>query len=339
MQIRVVPRIFVPLPLNGKGAFFMERGATYLPIIIAQDLPAAKVLKQETIYAIKDQQAKHQDIRPMKIGIINLMPDKIQTETQLLRLLSMSPLQIDVRLLRMTHHVSKHTSQAHLTKFYATTAEMKAENLDGLIITGAPIEQKPFEEIDYWDELCDILEWSQTHCTSVMHICWGAQAAMYHHYNIKKTRYREKLLGVFEQTIVQDHPTLRGFSKQFYCPHSRFTGIDEQALQKSDLDVLATSHKTGPAIVASKNQKNLFLFGHLEYETDTLLKEYQRDLMTGKAKKPEHYFIEDDPNKGVINTWQSHASLFFLNWIHDTYQRTPFDETQIGQVECRLTEN
>lgn len=310
-----------------------------MPIIIAKELPAAKILKEETIYAIRDQQAQHQDIRPLKIGIINLMPDKIQTETQLLRLLSMSPLQIDVRLLRMTNHVSKHTSQDHLTKFYATTEEMKAENLDGLIITGAPIEQKPFEEIDYWEELCDILEWSQTHCTSVLHICWGAQAALYQHYGIQKRRYTEKLLGVFAQKVQHTHPVLRGFSEEFYCPHSRFTGIDEDALMASELLVLAQNQQTGPAIIASPNGKNLFLLGHLEYETKTLDQEYQRDQLQGQAVLPENYYIQNDPQKGIINTWQSHASLFFLNWIHDTYQRTPYDETKIGQVECILTEN
>lgn len=306
-----------------------------MPIIIARDLPAAEILKKESIFALSDQSAQRQDIRPLKIGIVNLMPKKIQTETQLLRLLSMSPLQLDIRLVRMANHKSKNTNENHLKKFYRTPKEMMKENLDGLIITGAPVEQKPFEDVDYWSELVEIMSWSQTHCTSILHICWGAQAGLFHHYGVEKTLYEKKLFGVFSQTILHAHPLLRGFSNPFASPQSRYTGICEEQIPNTPLTVLAKSTETGPNILVSNNRKNIFLLGHFEYDTKTLEEEYLRDQQTGVAtEKPQYYYQEDDQhNETIPNTWRSNASLLFMNWVNDVYQRTPFDLTQVGQAE------
>lgn len=305
-----------------------------MPIIIPQDLPAAKVLSEENIFALSDRSASQQDIRPLKIGIVNLMPNKIQTETQLLRLLSLSPLQLDIRLVRMANHISKNTSEHHLLKFYRTVEEMKAENLDGLIITGAPVEQKPFVEVDYWSELVEIMEWSQTHCTSVLHICWGAQAGLFHHYGIEKIPYEEKLFGIFAQKIYDFQPIVRGFSDYFFSPQSRYTGIQEEQLQAKPLTIIAGSREVGPSMLSSTNHKNIFLLGHFEYDTNTLKEEYLRDVTAGlETALPENYFRFEDVQQAVQNTWRSNASLLFLNWIHDVYQRTPFDLAKVGQVE------
>ena len=306
-----------------------------MPIIIAQDLPAAKILKAESIFALTDHSAQQQDIRPLKIGIVNLMPNKIQTEIQLLRLLSMSPLQLDIRLVRMANHKSRNTSERHLQKFYRTPDEMKKENLDGLIITGAPVEQKPFQAVDYWSELVEIMDWSQEHCTSVLHICWGAQAGLFHHYGVEKTLCKEKLFGIFSQNIFQNHPAIRGFSDPFASPQSRYTGIRLDQLKSAPLTILTSSEEIGPSMLASNNRKNLFVMGHFEYDTKTLHEEYLRDLQAGlDTAKPKYYYQNDDPeNQQIPNSWRSHASLLFMNWVNDVYQRTPFDLEQVGKIE------
>ncbi|WP_430611447.1 homoserine O-succinyltransferase [Enterococcus sp. DIV0876] len=299
-----------------------------MPIIIPKELPAASLLQKENIFALLQHKAVQQEIRPLKIAIVNLMPQKIATENQLLRLLSQSPLQIDVTLLKMTCHESKHTSLNHMEKFYQTFSKIKPQRFDGLIITGAPVEKIPFEAIDYWQELQDIMKWSQTNCTSVLHICWGAQAGLYYHYGVDKVRYPQKLFGVFEQAVTHFHPLVRGFDDVFFTPHSRYTGIDEAQLKQTSLEVLAAGDDTGPTIFVSKDHKNVFLLGHFEYHTSTLKEEYLRDLARGlETPLPKNYFADDRLGGKITNRWRGHASLFFSNWVNETYQRTPYDLT------------
>lgn len=294
-----------------------------MPIIIPKELPAAAIL-QHNIFALQEKWAVKQEIRPLKIAILNLMPQKITTENQLLQLLSQSPLQIEVKLVKMQQHESKNTSSHHLEKFYVPFQSIQEEQLDGLIITGAPVEKMPFAAVDYWQELQEVMAWSQTNCTSVLHICWGAQAGLYYHYQIDKTRYQQKLFGIFEQQVTRSHPLIRGFDDSFKMPHSRYTGINEAQLQQAPLAVIAASAETGPAILVSDDHKNVFLLGHFEYHTETLKEEYLRDQAKGLSTRiPENYFA--DSQGTIVNRWRGHASLFFSNWIHETYQRTPYD--------------
>ncbi|HCE11351.1 homoserine O-succinyltransferase [Enterococcus sp.] len=299
-----------------------------MPIIIPKELPAATVLQKENVFALLQHKAAQQEIRPLKIAIVNLMPQKIATENQLLRLLSQSPLQIEVTLLKMADHESKNTSLNHMEKFYEAFSVIQQQRFDGLIITGAPVEKMPFEAIDYWQELQEIMAWSQTNCTSVLHICWGAQAGLYYHYGIDKVRYPQKLFGVFEQEVTHFHPLVRGFDDVFYTPHSRYTGIDETKLPQLPLEVLAAGRETGPTMFVSENHKNVFLLGHFEYHTTTLNEEYLRDMERGlDTALPSHYFANDHLGGKITNRWRGHASLFFSNWINETYQRTPYDLT------------
>lgn len=303
-----------------------------MPINIPNGLPAKAILESEKIFALEEEVAQKQDIRPLKIVILNLMPKKIETETQILRLISKSPLQVDIDFLMVSGHVSKNTNADHLVKFYATFDEIKQQNYDGLIITGAPVEHLAFEEVDYWEELCEIMEWSKQHVYSTIHICWGAQAGLYYHYGIQKRLLKEKLFGIFPQQLCDEYNFLtNGFDEIHLTPHSRHTAIDEAALQKvSQLEVLSKSEMTGSNIIATPDFRQIFILGHLEYGKETLAQEYFRDLNQGKPIKiPYHYFPEDDPQKEPVFSWRSHANLLYRNWLNYVYQMTPFDLTDL----------
>lgn len=304
-----------------------------MPINIPNNLPAYTVLNNENIFVKTDADAKHQDIRPLRIAIVNLMPKKIETETQLLRLLSNTPIQVDIELIQMASHVTKNTSAEHLTKFYKTFADVKKELFDGLIITGAPVEQIPFEEVDYWGELCQIMEWSRRHVYSVLHICWGAQAGLYYHYGIPKYDLPQKMFGIFpHKAEVANHPLLRGFDEVFSVPHSRHTEIRRMDVEKvRDLKILAFSNESGVNIIADKEERRFFLLGHFEYDRFTLANEYFRDKDKGLAiQVPKHYFPYDDPSQPPHFNWRAHANLLFSNWInYCVYQKTPYDLNEL----------
>jgi homoserine O-succinyltransferase len=307
-----------------------------MPINIPASLPANTLLQQENIFVMEEERASHQDIRPLKIAILNLMPKKIETETQLLRLLSNSPLQIDLELLQTASHISKNTPEKHLFKYYKTHADVKTEYFDGLIVTGAPVEQMPFEQVDYWPELCEIFEWSKTHVYSTFHICWGAQAGLYYHYGIPKYDLPQKMFGVFPHQVLQPlHPLLRGFDETFYVPHSRHTEVRRDDIQNCpDLEILTESAQSGVHIVADKTGRQFFVTGHSEYDRDTLASEYFRDLEKGlPIQLPSHYFEEDDPQKPPKMLWRSHANLLFVNWLnYFVYQQTPYNLLEMGNA-------
>ncbi|AYW47239.1 homoserine O-succinyltransferase [Tetragenococcus osmophilus] len=297
-----------------------------MPLKLANDLPVKQLLEKENIFALKNDQALQQDIRPLKIAILNLMPGKIETELQLLRLLSQSPLQIDIDFIQMKSHTSKHTDITYLNKYYLTFDQIKAKYFDGLIITGAPIEQLAFEEVDYWKELTEVLKWSQTHTTSTLHICWGAQAALYYHYGINKTKYSNKLFGVYENSIIDEHPLLRGFSDVFFAPQSRYTSIDENQVAQAPITVLTENKTVGSLMLVSNDQQNVFILGHMEYDTQTLHDEYQRDQSQGlSTTSPKNYYFGSPKKENIKNQWRSEAYLFYHNWLNDIYQRTPYE--------------
>lgn len=300
-----------------------------MPIKVQSNLPAIKVLESENIFVMPNEVALRQDIRPLKILILNLMPTKIETETQLLRLLGNSPLQIDIELLQMASHTSKNTSPHHLTTFYKTFSQVKDESFDGMIITGAPVEQIAFEEVDYWDELCEIMEWSKHNVYSTFHICWGAQAGLYYHYGIKKFQLPEKLSGVYSHNILKPlHPLMRGFDDTFQIPHSRHTGVSEEDIRKClGLEVLAVSDKAGVAVVSNKTGRQVFITGHAEYDRETLANEYFRDKNKGlDPNVPYNYFPDDDASKTPPMVWRSNATLLYTNWLnYFVYQATPYD--------------
>lgn len=300
-----------------------------MPIKVQSNLPAIKILESENIFVMPEERAMAQDIRPLKIVILNLMPTKIVTETQLLRLLGNSPLQVDIELLQMATHKSKNTSRRHLTTFYKTFDEIRDQRFDGMIITGAPVELMDFEEVDYWDELCEIMDWSRTNVYSTMHICWGAQAGLYYRYGVRKFEFIEKLSGVFEHRILNPlHPLLRGFDETFRLPHSRYTGVVESdILKQPNLEILAAGKKAGVSIVGRKNGREFYILGHAEYDRDTLAEEYSRDINKGlDVHIPDNYFPDDDPSKTPKLVWRSYASLLFSNWLnYYVYQQTPYD--------------
>lgn len=299
-----------------------------MPIKISDQLPAFKILESENIFVMPEERAVHQDIRPLSIVILNLMPKKIETETQLLRLLGNSPLQIDIELLQISSHVSKNTSAEHLTKFYKTFDEIKGQRFDGMIITGAPVENLPFEEVDYWDELCEIMDWSRTHVYSTFHICWGAQAGLYHHYGVPKHPLPQKLFGIFRHdTRACSHPLLRGFDESFFAPHSRHTTVEVSDVGSAGLEILSTSPEAGLYIAASKDGRQVFVSGHSEYDRDTLAQEYWRDKEKGlPIEVPVNYYPGNDPTKKPLLTWRSHANLLYVNWLnYYVYQETPYD--------------
>jgi len=300
-----------------------------MPLIIPNRLPAAETLKKENIFTMRAARAQTQDIRPLRIVIVNLMPTKIATETQLARVLANSPLQVELTLVHMDSHEAKNISQSHLDSFYKTIDEVKHQKFDGMILTGAPVEQIPFEDVDYWDELKGIMEWSKTNVYSTVHICWGAQAALYYHYGIPKYPVDKKIFGIFEQRVVRPlNPLMRGFDEVFFAPHSRHTTIKkEDVLKHKELRILAESPESGIHILATDDGKQIFILGHQEYDKETLGTEYFRDMEKGlPIDIPKNYFIDDDPAKEPIFRWRSHASLLFTNWLnYYVYQETPFD--------------
>ncbi len=305
-----------------------------MPIKIPDTLPAYGVLESENIFVMSEKRAATQDIRPLKIVILNLMPTKITTETQLMRLLSNSPLQIEITLLKTSSHESKNTSKEHLSAFYHTFSEIKQQKFDGMVITGAPVEDMDFERVDYWEELCEIMEWSKNNVYSCFHICWGAQAALYYHYGIKKHPLDQKLFGVFRhKVLIPSHPLLRGFNEYFYAPHSRHSTVLTEDIEACPaLDILAHSEKTGVYIAASHDMRRIFVTGHSEYDFDTLKNEYLRDKAKGyEIALPENYFPDNNPDNEPVNFWRSHAHLLYSNWLnYFVYQRTPFEITDIN---------
>lgn len=300
-----------------------------MPVKIPDGLPAREALEKENIFIMGHNRAEGQDIRPLKILILNLMPTKSITEVQLLRLLSNTPLQIEVELMQTASYTSKNTSAEYLDQFYTTFDAVKNKRYDGMIITGAPVEKLPFEEVDYWPELCRILDWSKKNVYSVFHICWGAQAALYHFYGLDKYDLPEKLSGVYlHDNLAPAHPLLRGFDDQFFAPHSRYSQVDEEALKKvPELQILAASPQAGLYLAAHKNGRQFFATGHGEYDRDTLAKEYERDVKRGlNPRVPENYFPQDDPTQTPLLTWRSHEMLLFSNWLnYFVYQGTPYD--------------
>jgi homoserine O-succinyltransferase/O-acetyltransferase len=308
---------------------FSEKGDVKLPINIPKQLPAREILEKENIFIMDDDRAFHQDIRPLNILVLNLMPEKQKTETQLLRLLGNSPLQINVLFLKTDSYVSKTTSQHHLDQFYVSFSHVKHKKFDGLIITGAPVELLEFEEVNYWKELTEIMEWSKQHITSTLHICWGAQSALYYHYGIGKYQLPQKCSGVYSHTVNdRKEKLMRGFDDCFLAPHSRNTDVSIESIHANPkLKLLSSSEEAGAFIVSSLDGRHIMVTGHLEYETRTLAQEYERDIKKGlQIKMPEHYFPHDNPLLEPVNTWRSHAHLLFSNWLnYYVYQETPFE--------------
>lgn len=304
-----------------------------MPINIPNNLPAYEVLTNENIFVMTEERAIHQDIRPLRIAIFNIMPTKIVTETQLLRLVGNSPLQVDIVLLHPRTYKSKHTPEEHLKTFYKTFDQVKDEAFDGMIITGAPVERMEFEEVDYWRELTDVMEWSRENVYCTMFICWAALAGLYHFYNIPKYPLREKMFGVFEHRVcVKNVKLLRGFDDVFYAPHSRHSEVRREDVEKvPELEILAESDEAGIYIIRSRDDRQIFVTGHSEYDPLTLKAEYERDLAKGlDIKIPKHYFPDDDPTKTPVVRWRSHANLLFSNWLnYYVYQETPYDLNEL----------
>lgn len=300
-----------------------------MPINIPDKLPAKKILEKENVFVMGKNRAIHQDIRPLKIALVNLMPLKIETETQILRMLSNTPVQVEFELLRTASHDSIHTSQEHLKGFYKTFKDIKKHRFDGLIITGAPVEHLEFTDVDYWDELQEIMDWSDKNVTSTLHICWAAQAGLYHHYGIKKYPTSRKVFGVFHHRVLnRQSPLMRGFDDNFFAPHSRHTEIRASDIKKKKkLEILSQSDEAGVYIVASCDGSKIFVTGHSEYDPHTLQKEYERDLGKGlPIDVPKNYFPFDDPKNVPLFTWRSHAFLLYSNWLnYYVYQTTPYN--------------
>lgn len=308
-----------------------------MPIRIPDNLPAGEVLNSENIFVMFEDRAYHQDIRPLKIAILNIMPTKITTETQLLRLLGNTPLQIEPVLLYPASYIPKNTPEEHLAAFYKTFDEIRHKHFDGLIITGAPVEQMPFEQVEYWEELTQIMDWSLTNVYSTLHICWGAQAGLYYHYGIPKYDIPKKLFGIFPHTKNKEYvKLLRGFDDVFYVPHSRHTEVRRQDIEKiDDLEILSESEEAGVYLVSSKDGRHIFATGHSEYDPLTLKAEYERDIDKGlDIDVPKNYFIDDDPKREPIVKWRGHGNLLFLNWLnYYVYQETPYDLEKIVKIK------
>lgn len=303
-----------------------------MPIRLPNELPAKQILEEEKIFVMDESRALTQDIRTLKIVVLNLMPIKQETEVQLLRLLGNTPLQIDITLLRPISHDSKNTSKKYLETFYKTFMQIERENFDGMIITGAPVEQMQFEKVNYWHELVEIMEWSKLHVTSTLHICWGAQAGLYYHYGIEKYQLPKKRFGVFEHKIVSYAKLLQGLDDVVYIPHSRHTEVCKESIEEcAEVEILLESAEAGAALVISKDGKNIFAMGHAEYDPDTLGNEYKRDLDKKlDIEMPRHYYIDDEMQKGSIVKWRSHAYLLFSNWLnYYVYQVTPYNLEEI----------
>jgi homoserine O-succinyltransferase len=299
-----------------------------MPIRIPNDLPAASALRSENIFVMTDTRAKTQDIRPLKILLLNLMPTKIATETQLARLLGNTPIQVELELLMVKSHVAKNTSEEHMLAFYKTFDQVCDKTYDGMVITGAPVERMAFEDVEYWDELCAIFEWTKTHVTSTFHICWGAQAGLYYRYGVQKHELDKKLSGIYmHHTFHRKTPLVRGFDDIFYVPHSRYTGVDKDEIVKNPhLEIVAESDEAGPYLIIGDEGKNIFVTGHPEYDILTLDKEYKRDLAKGlNPDIPVNYYPDNDPSKTPIKSWRCHANTLYANWLnYYVYQITPY---------------
>ena len=308
-----------------------------MPIKIPTDLPAKKILNSENIFVMEETRAGKQDIRPLKILLLNLMPKKIETETQLCRLLGNTPLQVELELIKTKSYEAKNTSPEHMLAFYKTFDEVKDQKFDGMIITGAPVEQMPFEEVEYWEELCEIMEWSKTNVHSTFHICWGAQAGLYYHYGINKRSLPEKLFGVYPHKLDKKNSMLfRGFDDTFMVPQSRHTTVDREDIEAvPELSILASSKEAGVYAISTKGGRQIFITGHSEYDADTLYNEYKRDLDAGKPiHKPVNYFPNDRVTSRPPVTWRSSANLLYSNWLnYFVYQTTPYDISSIKKIK------
>ena len=307
-----------------------------MPIVIPKNLPAYKTLKDENVFVMEEKRAIKQDIRQIKIAIVNLMPTKEVTETQLIRMLANTPLQVDLHLLHMDTHDSKNTDKLHLDNFYQSFNEIKNQKFDGMIITGAPVEFLPFEDVDYWKELAELMEFSKTNVFSTLHICWGAQAGLYYHFGINKYELDKKLFGVFPHRVKDLKSELtRGFDEEFYAPHSRHTQIRKEDIKKiPELRILAESEIAGPHIISTKNKRQIFVQGHAEYDKETLKVEYERDIAKGlDINIPDNYYKDNDPSKEIVVKWKGHANLFFANWLNYIYQETPYDLEELPNMK------
>ena len=308
-----------------------------MPLIIPKELPAFQALSDENIFVMHRERAQGQNIRPLRILILNLMPTKIVTETQIARLLGNGPLQVQLTLLKTRTHDATHVSETHMTEFYRTFDEIRDERFDGMIITGAPIETIDFEEVDYWDELCEIMKWTKSHVYSTLHVCWGAQAALYYHYGIRKRMLDSKMFGVYEHKVRRvKNPLLRGFDEVFYAPHSRHTEIIQEDVNNCKaLRVLADSKEAGYFLLGTDSGRQIFVMGHPEYDRDTLDKEYRRDVAKGlDIAIPVNYYEDDDPDKEPIFRWRAHAHLLYHNWMnYYVYQDTPYDLAELEEIK------
>ena len=306
-----------------------------MPITIPDGLPAKQTLHDERIFALEEDVASRQDIRPLKIAILNLMPKKIETETQILRLLSKSPLQLEVDFMRVSSHESTHVSQDHLVKFYDTFDAFRDKNYDGFIVTGAPVEHLDYEQVDYWDELCEIMDWSRSHVFSTFYLCWAAMAGLWHFYGIPKLQLPAKLFGVYPHRLCDEYNFLtNGFDEMHLMPHSRHASLDlEELARHPELEVLSEGEETGPALIATRDFHEVYITGHYEYGRDTLSDEYWRDRNQNlPIELPINYFPDDDPDKQPIFTWRAHANLVWRNWLNWVYQMTPYDLDEIPQA-------
>ena len=312
-----------------------------MPVKIPSGLPAIQELAKESIFVMTEQRADTQDIRPLRIAILNLMPAKLATETQLLRVLGNTSLQVDITLLHTATYASKNTEKSHLEAFYQTWYDVKDQYYDGLVVTGAPVEQMAFEKVEYWTELCEVMDWSETHAFSTLYICWGAQAALYHFYDIPKRKLPKKLFGVYpHRRLRYDHLLLRGFDDVFHVPQSRHTAVDEDLVRaQPDLDILAVSEKAGMYLAATKDCSRIFVTGHSEYARETLEWEYLRDIAAGDdVLPPDNYYPEDDPSREPNVTWRAHGNLLFANWLnYCVYQETPFDVEKVAEQKAKKT--
>ena len=303
-----------------------------MPITLPETLPAYDVLTREGVSVMSNIRAARQDIRPLKIGLLNLMPKKIQTENQFARLIGATPLQIDFRLIRMSEHQTRNTAAEHMAEFYRPFHEVRAEKFDGLVITGAPIEHLDFEDVTYWDELTEVMDWTQTHVQSTFGVCWGGMAMAWHFHRVPKHILGAKAFGCFRhQNLAPASPYLRGFSDDFVMPVSRWTEMRQDDIDRAGLKTLLTSDATGPCLVDDPDHRAVYIINHLEYDSDTLKEEYDRDVASGKAiGVPANYYPDDDPTQPPINRWRSHAHLLYGNWINEIYQSTPYDMAEIG---------
>ncbi len=305
-----------------------------MPITLPETLPAFDVLSREGVMVMSPTRAMHQDIRPLRIGLLNLMPKKIQTENQFARLIGATPLQIDFQLIRMSEHLTRNTAAEHMEAFYRPFREVQAsgEKFDGLIITGAPIEHLPFEEVTYWDELCEVMDWTQSHVHSTFGVCWGGMAMAWHFHRVKKHMLDHKAFGCFRhQNLAPASPYLRGFSDDFVIPVSRWTEVRAAEVEAAGLRILLGSEEVGPFLVEDRTHRSLYIFNHFEYDSGTLKEEYDRDVANGTPiNVPMNYYPDDDPTRPPLNRWRSHAHLLYGNWINEIYQSTPFDLTRIG---------